>query len=407
MNSQDYPAPSDNQSEAKPTVLDSLLFFAGHQRLVVGFPIAAGLLALIVSLLLPNWYAATVRIMPPQQSQSNAIAILGQLGALAGSANQALGLKNPSDIYVAMLKSRTIADRLIDRFDLKKVYGEHLYYYARKELSRNSVVSASREGVITIEVEDKDPKRAAELANAYIEELHNLTIHLAISEASQRRLFFETQLKKAKADLIEAESQLTKFAETSGVVSPSGQIGLSVATSAALRAQIAAREIQLKAMRTFATDSNPDIVRTTEELAGLRAELAKMEKQSGSMRGDPLVPFDKAPKVGLEYVRRYRDMKYYETLYEVLAKQYEIARIDESKDATLIQTLDVAIPPERRSKPRPFLISGIAFLSSALIVILIGLFFEHLTISLRNPRLAAKWQKLRLLVLRKRGEPVA
>jgi uncharacterized protein involved in exopolysaccharide biosynthesis len=131
---------------------------------------------------------------------------------------------------------------------------------------------------------------------------------------------------------------------------------LSIAASAALRAQIAAKEIQLSAMRTFATDSNPDMRRALQELAGLRKELAKIEKDSPSGKGDALVTFGKAPEVGLEYVRKYREMKYYETLYEVLAKQYEIARIDESKDATLIQVLDSAVVPERKSRPKRVLI---------------------------------------------------
>jgi len=366
-------AAESEQAQEECSLLDFLLVLARHKRLVLGLPAAAGAVALVVAFLMPKWYTATAKLLPPQQSQSSALAILGQLGGLAGGASQALGLKNPSDIYVAMLKSRTVADNLIERFDLKKVYDEDLLFYTRKELTRNSSINASREGVITVEVEDKDPKRAADIANTYVEELRNLSGHLAISEAAQRRVFFEGQLKKAKNDLTVAEVELKQFSQDAGLVSPQGQISLSVSAAAALRAQIAAKEIQLSAMRTFATESNPDMKRTLQELNGLRTELAKMEKDTNAGKGDVMVPFGKAPEVGLEYIRRYRDMKYFETLFEVLAKQYEIARIDEAKDATLIQVLDVAVQPEHRSKPHRSIIVVLACMIACAIALGIAL----------------------------------
>jgi uncharacterized protein involved in exopolysaccharide biosynthesis len=356
------------------------------------------LAAIVVVFLLPKWYTATAKIMPPQQSQSNAVAILGQLGALSGGAGQALGLKNPSDVYVAILKSRTVADSLVKRFDLKSVYDEDYVVEARKELARNSSISSGREGIITIEVEDRDPKRAAEIANAYVVELHGLTVNLAVSEAGQRRFFFEGQLKKAKNDLTVAEVELKKFTQDSGLVNPQGQIGLSVAAAAALRAQIAAKEIQLSAMRTFATDTNPDLRRTLQELGGLQSELAKMEKNATSGKGDVMVPFGKAPEVGLEYVRRYRDMKYFETLYEVLAKQYEIARIDEAKDATLIQILDPAVPPERRSKPQRTIIVVASVLLAGILIVLWVLLADATTRARTSPEIDQKFRALRNLL---------
>ena len=358
------------------SVLDLLLILAKHKRLVLGLPAVAVIVAVILSLLMPNWYMGTAKILPPQQSQSNAVAILGQLGALAGGAGQYLGLKNPSDIYVAMLKSRTVADLLIQRFDLMRVYDEKLMVDAQKQLAGNTTIAASRDGVITIEVEDKDPKQAADMANAYVEELRGLTVKLAVSEAGQRRLFFEGQLKKAKNDLTAAEIELKKFTQDSGLVNPQGQIGLSVAAAAALRAQITAKEIQLSAMRSFATEANPDLQRSLQELSGLRAELGKMEKNATSGKGDVMVPFGKAPEVGLEYVRRYRDMKYYETLFEVLAKQYEIARIDEAKDATLIQVLDKAGVPEKKTKPKRALIVILAAFAAGFLAVLLAFLLE-------------------------------
>jgi tyrosine-protein kinase Etk/Wzc len=384
----------------KASVLDVLVVLLNYKKLVLGIPLTVTFVALIVALLLPKWYTATAKIMPPQQSQSNAVAILGQLGVLAGGASQSLGLKNPSDIYVAILKSRTVADRLIERFDLRTIYDEELLLDARKELARNSFISAGREGVITIEVDDKDPTRSASIANAYVEELRGLTIHLAVSEAAQRRLFFEGQLKKAKNDLTAAEVELKRFSEGAGLVNPQGQIGLSVAAAAALRAQITAKEIQMSAMRTFATESNPDLKRTLQELAGLRNELARMEKDTTAGKGDVMVPFGKASEVGLEYVRRFREVKYFETLYEVLAKQYEIARIDEAKDATLIQVLDVAIAPEKKSKPKRWLVVLLSFLAALLVSPILALSINRFRSASSDPRTAARLREIRSLLSR-------
>jgi tyrosine-protein kinase Etk/Wzc len=383
------------------SVIDLLIALAQRKRLFLGIPIAAGAIALVVTFLLPKWYVASAKIMPPQQSQSNAVAILGQLGALAGGpASQALGLKNPSDVYVAILKSRTVADNIIARFDLKRVYDEEYLAEARKELSRNSSIAAGREGVITIEVEDTDPKRAADMANAFIEELRSLTVNLAVGEAAQRRLFFEGQLKKAKNDLSDAEIVLKKFTQQSGLVNPQGQIGLSVAAAAALRAQIAAKEIQMSSMRTFATENNPDLRRTMEELGGLRSELAKMEKDAHAGKGDVMVPFGRAPEVGLEYLRKYRDVKYFETLFEVLGKHYEIARIDEAKDATLIQILDVAVAPERKSKPHRGLIVTATVLIAAMLTLLWLLIGVAVGRATQDPATEAKMRLLRSLATR-------
>jgi tyrosine-protein kinase Etk/Wzc len=362
------PIPASDETDAI-SFLDFLLLLMKHRGLVFGLPAAAGLMALIVALLLPKWYTGTTKIMPPQQSQSNATALLGQLGTLPIGATQLLGLKNPSDTYVAMLKSRTVADNLIERFGLKTIYKEELLHYARKELTRNSSITAARDGTISVEFEDKDPKRAADIANAYVEELRKLTQTLAVSEAGQRRLFFEGQLKKAKNDLADAEVQLKKYAQQSGIVNPPGQLGLSVTAAAALRAQMAVKEIELAALRTFATDNNPDYRRTTQELAALRVELGRMENHAAINKGDVFVPFNKAPEVGLEYIRRYRDIKYFETLYEVLAKQYEIARIDEAKDATIIQVIDIAIPPDRHTKPVRALIVLLAIFAAGILAV--------------------------------------
>lgn len=388
---------SSSEYDEGLSLLDLLVAVAKSKRLVIGLPALASAIALIVTFLVPEWYVATAKLLPPQQAQSSAAAILGPLSGLAGGAGQALGLKNPNDTYVAMLRSRTIADKLIRRFDLQKVYGEDLLAKARKELAENTIISSGRDGIIIIEVEDKNPQRAADLTNAYVEGLRDLTLHLAVTEAGQRRLFFENQLKKAKTDLANAEIEFTKFTQDVGLVMPEGQLSLSVSTAAALRAQIAAKEIHLSTMRTFATDSNPELRRSLQELSGLRAELAKMEKNSDSRIGDVLVPFGKAPEVGLEYIRRYREMKYFETLFELLAKQYEVARIDEAKDPGLVQVLDAALPPERKSKPNRLGIAAIVAAVAFVLAVVVALLRTWLERALRTPQLATRLEELRSL----------
>jgi uncharacterized protein involved in exopolysaccharide biosynthesis len=359
-----------------------LQIFSQRRRLLLAGPVVFATVAIVTALFLPNWFTATARILPPQQSQSNAIAILGQLGSLGSVASQSFGVRSPSDVYVAILKSRTIADAVITKFDLAKTYREDTLVETRKALGKHVIIGAGRDGVIAIEVEDRDPQRAADIANAFVNELGKLTINLAITEASQRRLFFENQLTKAKTDLADAEHVLKIFSVKAGLVNPQGQLGVTVATAASLRGQIAAKEIQLSAMRSFATEQNPDFERTRQELVGLRSELAKIEQKTGSRNPDVLLSFAKAPELGLEYAQKLRNVRYYEALFEVLAKQYEIARIDEAKDATLVQTLDVAIAPDKRSGPARGLI--------IIVATLLGAFFSVVTVLVLETKKAVR-----------------
>jgi uncharacterized protein involved in exopolysaccharide biosynthesis len=254
-------------------------------------------------------------------------------------------------MYVGILKSRTIADNIIARFALDKLYGTETQTDTRNVLAGVTNLIAGKDGLITIEVDDKDPERAAALANAYVDELHRLTESLAVTEAAQRRLFFEKQLKEAKENLANAEAALQKTQEQTGLIRLDEQGRAIIEAVARLRAQIAAKEVQLAAMRSFATQNNPEYVLAREELSGLRVELSKLEKAGGASVGDIFVPTGRVPEVGLEYVRKLRDVKYFETMFELLAKQYELAKADEAKDSSVIQVLDRAIPPDKKSKP--------------------------------------------------------
>src|SRR5882672_6980505 len=376
----DVANPKDTSSttdEDEISLLDLLIVLAKHKRIVLGVPAVVAIAAAVISLLMPNIYTGTTRILPPQQSASAASALLNQLGGalggLGGLAGGALGVRNPNDLYVGMLKSRTIADNLISRFDLGKVYDESRLSDARKRLEKDTLIAAGKEGIITVEVDDRDPKRAAELANAYVDELMKLTRVLAVTEASQRRLFFEQQLLQAKDNLTAAEIAARKGLQKGGLAQVDAQGRSMIEVTARLRAQVSVKEVQIGAMRTFAAEGNPELQRTQQELEALKRELSRIE---GSSTFAAVGKRDDTSNTGLDNLGRLRDVKYYEFLYELLAKQYELAKIDEAKDATVIQVLDRAIEPDRKSKPRRSLIT-LLFVVLALFASILWAFFRE------------------------------
>ena len=251
-----------------------------------------------------------------------------------------------------MLKSRTVADNLVARFGLKDLYERETLQDTRRELEQRTTISHGRDGIITISFEDRDRKRAADVANGYVDELYKLTQTLAVTEAGQRRLFLEKQLKLTKEGLVEAELALKKTQETTGFIKLDEQSRAIIEAVASLRAQIAAKEVEAGAMRLFATERNPGYLRVQQEIGGLRSELARLEKTNRSGAGDIFVPTGRVPEAGLEYVRSLREVKYHESIFELLAKQYEIARIDEARDGSILQVLDRAVEPDRKSGPR-------------------------------------------------------
>lgn len=370
--------------------MDLLIVFAKHKKKIFGVTIAAAVLSSAISLVLPKTYLASTKLLPPQQTQSSAAALLSQLGGIAGAAAAgAAGIKNPNDLYIGMLKSRTVADRLIARFDLKKVYQLESQERARKRLEDSTSVMSGKDGLISIEVESRDQKLVAPLANAYVEELFRITKTLAVTDASQRRLFYERELEATKDNLAKAEAILKGSMNTRGMVSVDAESRSILETVARLRAQASAKEIELNAMRPFVTTVNPDYRRVEEELKGLRAELAKLENG----RGADAPPSEK--RGGLENIKLLRDLKYQQMLYEVLAKQYEIARIDEAKDPSVIQVLDPAVEPEQRAKPRRAFIVVLATIFAFVASAFWAFASEARRKALLSPEGAARWNEFK------------
>lgn len=404
---------SSVDNDAKPVdedeirLLDLLIVLAKNKFMIIGVTFGAALLSVIISLALPNVYTGAAKLLPPQQSQSTAAMVLGQLGGLAGIAGNSLGIKNPNDLYVGMLKSRTVADSIISRFDLQKLYDEETMVQTRKHLEKNTNISAGKDGLITIEFDDEDPMRAAAITNAYVAELQKLTQNLAVTEAAQRRLFFEQQLKQAKEDLSSAEVAMKVTQEKTGLIKLDDQGRAIIEAVATLRAQIAAKEVELRAMRSFATEQNSDYIRSQQQLAGLRSELTKLERSHIGGGGDILVPTGKVPEAGLEYVRRFRDVRYHETIFELLAKQFEVAKIDEAKDAAVVQVVDEALPPDRKSRPRRSVIVIVFTLLAGIAAVLFAFVREAYSRAARNEEQANRLSVLRSHLKLRRDRPAS
>ncbi len=348
--------------------LDIMIVVAKNKERIIGATLLAALAAAGLSLLITNSYTGRAQIMPPQ-SQSGSSALLGQLGALGGMAGASLGIKSSSDTYVGMLNSRRVGDSLVARFKLQEVYDKKTLTDTRNALRKATVIAAGKDGLIVIDVNDDDPKRAAALANGYVEELQKLTQTLAVSEASQRRLFFEKQLLQAKQGLADAEVALKLVQEKTGLIAIGGQAEGIIRAASELKAQIAAKEVAMGAMRTFATTSNPEFIKTEREVDGLRAQLLKVETGMNMGKGDISVATSKVPEAGLEYVRRVRDVKYQEAIFELLAKQFELAKIDEAKEGSMLQVLDSAEVPDKKSAPNRTILVLLAALSGAFLAV--------------------------------------
>jgi uncharacterized protein involved in exopolysaccharide biosynthesis len=369
------------ETDDEISLLDLLQTVVENLRLLVLGPLAVGVLALGISFLITPTFTATTKFLPPQQQQSAAAAMLQSLGALGGLAGAATGLKNPNDQFVSFLQSRSLQDTLIERFKLKERYESEFQEDARKELSENARVSSGKDGLITVDVDDHDPDFAAELANAHVQELTLLLGRLAVTEAQQRRLFFEKQLADAKTKLTQAEQAL----QASGVNMSALKASPEAAVSglAQLQASITAQEVKVATMRSYLTESAPDFRQALTELNALRAQLSKAEASQPKSQGDS------------DYVAKFRDFKYYETLFELFAKQYELARVDESREGAVIQVVDVAQTPEKKSKPKKALIAVLATLASGFALLLFVFVRQALRNAAQDAEAATQLEQLR------------
>jgi uncharacterized protein involved in exopolysaccharide biosynthesis len=344
--------------ENEISVIDLLRSVAAHWKLLVIGPILVGLASLGVTYLIPPTFTARTSFLPPQQ-QSGSAAALASLGALAGLVGGSASVKSPADQFVALMQSVTVADRLIDKFKLLEVYEKKLHVDARKELDQQvRIVAGKKDGLISVEVDDHSPDLAAQMANQYVEELRRLTSVLAVSEAQQRRVFFESELTQTRDRLAVAQQALQASGFSPGALKAEPKAAAE--GYARLRAEATAAEVRMITLRSSRAEQAPELQQAQATLSALRAELARAERTT------------QAPS-GSDYISKYREFKYQETLFDLFARQYELARVDESREGALIQIVDTATKPERKSKPKRGLIVAVAMIIALLVLIGVSL----------------------------------
>lgn len=379
-------------------LLDLLLVLARHRNLIIGMSFGAALLAVAIVLNISHLFTATAYVVPVQTNQSAgaAAAILGQLnlGGIAGN----VGGGNNGPLFVRILESRRVAEQVVKKFELDELYetskrGETLDAFR----DRLSVEADNKSGIIGISIDDTHPTRAADMANFMVDQLLSVTRELALTEASRRRVFFEKQLGQARGALHEAESELKAFQAQSGIVSLEEQGRGTLNMIARLQAEITAREIQIRVLRQSATDENPIIQQQLEQLRAMRAELARMQSMDDKASIDGL---GRLSAGGLDYAKRYREVRYREAVMEILGKQYEIARLDEARDSPVIQVLDYAVTPEIPSKPKRKLIVIGAALGGGMLAVLLAFIIEGLNSARRDPESNRKLAEFRGMLLR-------
>ena len=378
-------AMSAQEVDDEISLLDLLLTIVDNLRLLVLGPLLVGITALGVSFLIAPTYTAKTKFLLPQQQQSSAASMLASLGSLGGLAGAVGGIKNPADQFIAYMNSDTLQDSLIDRFKLLERNEVKTKTDARLALTGRVRVASGKDGLMSVEVDDKDPQFAADLANAYVEELAKLLGKLATTEAQQRRLFFEKQLTQAKDKLIQSEIAL-KATGVSGNVLKSNPAS-AAASVAGLQAALTAQEVKLGVMRGYLAETAPDFKQAMIELASLRAQLGKQEKDTPSAGGA-------ATKEG-DYITKYREFKYHETLFELFSKQFEIAKVDEARERAVIQVLDVAQTPDRKSKPQKANIAIIATLASGFALLLFVFIRQALANASQDAEVAQKMAQLK------------
>jgi uncharacterized protein involved in exopolysaccharide biosynthesis len=378
------PAVAPVTGDDEISLLDLLIVLAERKRIILSVTAAFAVIAIIVSLVLPPRYTATVTLLAPQQSSSMGAALasqLGNMGGMAALAGGSLGLKSPNDMYVAMFKSRTVEDAMVQHFGLMQEYHAKFSSDARKAFETHATVDGSaKDGMIHISVQDRDPRRAADIANGYVDQFRLQSQHLAITEASQRRLFFEQQLEQAKDNLANAEEAMKQTQQKTGVIQLDSQARALIESATSLRAQVAAKEVQIQGMRTYATGENSQVVQAQQELDSTRAQLAKLGGSEDSASGGIIVPKGQVPEAALEYVRKLRDVKYNETIFDILARQFEVAKLDEAKQGALIQVVDPAVSPDKRSFPK----RGIIVMGATAAGFLTGIFIAFLLAGFRH-----------------------
>jgi len=352
--------------EDEGRLTEDFLVLLKRKKMIFFIVFVAIVSSVIVSLLLPKMYTATARILPPQESSSGLSGLLsGAGGGLASLAGGLIGGKTTSDLYVGILKSRTVADALIEKFNLKELYKAEYLADVYKKLAKRANIDVSRKDqIISVSVEDRDPQRAAQMANTYVEELDKINRTVNITEGHRKRVFLENRLNKVKEDLSKAEVDLKEFQEKYKVVAIEEQAKVAIEGAARIKGEIIVAQTELEVLKEFGTERQNEAIMLKSRIAELQSQLARIEKGNPGKgvaklgKGDSnfYLPFNELPALGMRLARLMREAKIQENVFELLTSQHELAKIEEAKDVNTIQVLDRAVPPDKKSSPKRTLI---------------------------------------------------
>jgi uncharacterized protein involved in exopolysaccharide biosynthesis len=393
------------------TFIELMVMLALRKRLIAAATGIGILVAVLVSLLLPIRYTSTTTIMTPREAPSltalftsNGQLANANLSSLASLAGPGMLMRNPNDLYIGFLQSRPVVDAIIDQFGLMKLYRSADRTAARATLAKRTEIVSQKSGLLAISVTDSDKKRATAMASAYIAQLRALTQSIALSEASQRRLFYEDQLKRAKDDVVQAEFALQQVEQKSGIVQVNAQTSAIIGGLAGLRAQITAKEVEVQSLRSYSTDRNPQVQLAESELGSLREQMAIMEQRNPSKK-----PFDiglgDIPTAGLDYLTAEHELLYRQTLFDLLLKLYDSARLDEAKEAAVIQTVEPAAEPDRKSSPKRKLIALCGLFCGFLVGCAMALLEQLKAHFHSDPASAKQFQALKKALMTWKPEP--
>lgn len=375
-----------NNLEQKPKqrhrdLIDLLQVATANIRLLFFGSLGTGLASLAVAFLIPPTFTAKTTFIPPKQQQSSAAAALSDIGVLGGAAGAIAGIKNPADQYAAMLKSVTIADALASQFKLAGRYDEQYREEIRKQLAKNTTVLVGvKDGLINIEVDDYDAQTSADIANAYVLELRKLLNRVALTEAQQRRIFYERMVDEAKSNMVKAENALKASGVDKEALKASPMAALEGV--ARLKAQISVQEVRMAAMRGYLAEGAPEFQQALTELAALRRQMLHAEKSEAPTQSSS------------DYVARFREFKYQEALFALYMRQLEMARVDEGREGAVIQVIDIAQKPERKSKPKNALVAVLSTLGGAMLLLLFVFSRSAMRSAAQDPAYAAKLRQL-------------
>jgi len=365
----------NNYAEEEINLLELLQVIARRKMVIVKLCTAAALLSICYSLTLSNIYTASAKILPPQKDSGGGLsALLSQAGGLAGLAAGGMGLGGSSDLYMGLLKSRSVADAVIKQLDLQKEFKTKNMDDTRKMLAGAVNFKSGKDGIISIDADNTDPKKAALLANTFVEELGRRSVQLNLSKAGSERMFLEKRLEVVKQDLRNAENDMKSFQEKYKTIKADSQATAAIEGIARLKAEIISKEVQLASLRNSMTDES-------NEVKTVQAAINKLKSQLGSMTGsggmDVIPAMGNVPSLGVEYVRKLRELKIQEAIFEQLTKQFEVAKISEAKDSSTLQVLDEAVAPLRKSKPKRSLIVMLSTVTAFFISIFIVFIQEY------------------------------